>query len=152
MSFSIYFSPFSPFSRFSQGANHTRLVCSRVQWRTNHSILGRRLSRHRQRRSKPALYPTPVPFVKNIRQQMFRRRHSILNIYLYLYLYIYLHLIYSNQPNSNLTASLIAITLPTKVGLVAVECVNIQSKLRRWCTIARESELGCVCNLYRMLG
>ena len=143
--FSIYFSPFSPFSRFSHGTNHTRLVCSRVQWRTNNSILGRRLSRQRQRSSKSYAISgiKHSRFIKNIWQQISRRRHSILNIYLYLYLYIYSNLLYSNQPNSNqpnsnLTFSLIAIALSTKVGLVAVECIDIQSKLRRWFLSTRE--------------
>jgi hypothetical protein len=43
-------------------------------------------------------------------------------------------------PLENAAASLIAITPSTKVGLVAIERVDIQSKLCRWCTIAGESK------------
>jgi hypothetical protein len=45
-----------------------------------------------------------------------------------------------NLPLENAAASLITITSSTKVGLVAIERVDIQSKLCRWRTIAGESK------------
>jgi hypothetical protein len=52
------------------------------------------------------------------------------------------------------TSSPIAVASSTKVGLVAIEGIDVQRKLRRWRTIARKRELGRrrIRDLNRMLG
>jgi hypothetical protein len=54
------------------------------------------------------------------------------------------------------TSSPIAVAPSTKVGLVAVEGIDIQRKFRRWRIATREREFGRArrrrCNLYRMRG
>jgi hypothetical protein len=56
------------------------------------------LSRHRQRSSKSYAISgvKQCCFVKNIWQQISRRRHSILNIYMYTYIYIFMYLLKPN--------------------------------------------------------
>jgi hypothetical protein len=62
----------------------------------------------------------------------------------------------STQQRNNATISLIAIASSTKVGLVAIEGIDVQRKLRIWRTTARKSELGRsrsrIRGLNRMLG
>jgi len=67
---------------------------------------------------------------------------------------------FTTSPRHHFTTSLIAIAPSTKVGIVAIEGIDVQRKLRRRrfsSTAAREVECGnrcrCVytCNLYRMV-
>ena len=64
----------------------------------------------------------------------------------------------TTQQRNNATISLIAITISTEVGFVAIKGIDVQSKLRRWRTIARKRKLGCrrsrsrIRYLNRMLG